>query len=228
MFIVQPDTNLQCRLLFDGPFHPQGLSWRVRCRRRGFTSQWRGPRHGDSNICGGRRSRSLLFRLGPGGRGGRTTSGYYQHVTISTYSYTTKQQVSTRKIRVPVPFACALPDVHAAPRVEFRSTPWLVQGSCSILPLLQLPSPPGGPRPPWSRCYAEPGLCEPSLLRQRRWGGGGPAGGCRVAAGSCGIVLCVPAEGFQLAVAEQSSSSTKSSRILTGLVGFHMENNAGT
>jgi hypothetical protein len=29
-------------------------------------------------------------------------------------------------------------------------------------------------------------------------------------------------------VAEQSSSSTKSSRILTGLVGFHMENNAGT
>jgi hypothetical protein len=28
MFIVQPEANLQCRLLFDGPSHPQGLSRR--------------------------------------------------------------------------------------------------------------------------------------------------------------------------------------------------------
>jgi hypothetical protein len=28
------------------------------------------------------------------------------------------------------------------------------------------------------------------------------SGDCQVAAGSCGIVLCVPAEGFQLAAAE--------------------------
>jgi hypothetical protein len=55
------------------------------------------------------------------------------------------------------------------------------------------------------------GYCEPSLLQQQRWGGGGLAGGRRVAAGSCGTVLYVPAEGFQLAAAGQSLSSTESS-----------------
>jgi hypothetical protein len=98
------------------------------------------------------------------------------------------------------------------------------------LPLLASPSASlstRGSRPPWSRCYAEPGLCEPSLLRQQRWGGGGLAGECRVAAGSCGTVLCVPAEGFQLAVAEQSESPTKRSRILTSIGAFHAENNSG-
>jgi hypothetical protein len=150
-----------------------------------------------------------LTGLGPGGRGGRTASGYCQHVTISTFSNTTKQQASTRKIRFPAPLACALPVDPAAPRAELRSTPWLVQGSCSVSPLLQLPSPPRGSHPLWTRCCAELQLCEPSLLRQRCWGGGGLAGGYRVAVGSYDTVLCAPAEGFQLAVAEQSLSSNK-------------------
>jgi hypothetical protein len=34
-------------------FHPQGLSRRLRCGRRGFTSQRCGPRHGDGDGCGG-------------------------------------------------------------------------------------------------------------------------------------------------------------------------------
>jgi hypothetical protein len=65
MFIMQPDANLQCRLLFDSLFHPQGLSRCFRCWRRGLTSRWRGPSHGDGDGCGGRWSCSHLFGLGP-------------------------------------------------------------------------------------------------------------------------------------------------------------------
>jgi hypothetical protein len=125
-------------------------------------------------------------------------------VSTSQYQHTAIQQGSKS---IPGRFDCfsfSLPHQPTTLRskVEFRSTPRLARRSCAFSPLLRLLSPPGGSHPPWSRCYAEPGLCEPSLLRQRRWGGGGPAGGCWVMAGSCGIVLCVPAEGFQLAPAE--------------------------
>jgi hypothetical protein len=128
--------------------------------------------------------------------------GHCQRITILMFSNSPKQQINTWKIRLLQLSASAPTDDPAVPKVELRSTPRLARRSCPFLPLLRLLSPPGGSCPPWSRSYAEPGLCEPSLLRQRRWGGGGPAGGCRVAAGSCGIVLCVPAEGFQLAAAE--------------------------
>jgi hypothetical protein len=106
---MQPDANLQCRLLFDGLFHPQGPSRSFRCWRRGLTSWWRGPRHGNGNSRGGRWNCSHLFGLGPGCRGSRTTSGHCQHVTISMFSNLTKQQTITWKIRFPAPFACALP-----------------------------------------------------------------------------------------------------------------------
>jgi hypothetical protein len=72
---------------------------------------------------------------------------------------------------------------------------------CSVVLLLQLPPPPRGSHPLWTHYCAELQLCEPFWLLQRRWGGGGPAGANRVIAGSCGIVLCVPAEGSQLAMA---------------------------
>jgi hypothetical protein len=124
--------------------------------------------------------------------------------------------------------ACASPDNPAGPEAEFRSTPRLVRGNCPSSPPPRLPSLPGGSHPPWTHCCVEPGLSEPSSLQQRRWGGGGLAEGCRVAAGSCGTVLCAPAEGFQLVAAEQSLFSTKSSRILTGFGGFRAENNPGT
>jgi hypothetical protein len=104
----------------------------------------------------------------------------------------------------------------------------MVQGSCLYLPPPWLPSPPGGFRLLWTRCWAEPRLLEPFWLRLRCWGGGGPAEGCRVMAGSSDITLCTPAEGFQLAAAEQSLFPTKSSRILTGLGGLRTENNPGT
>jgi hypothetical protein len=100
------------------------------------------------------------------------------------------------------------PTTSMGPKVEFWSTPWLVRGSCPSSPPPRFPSLPGGSRPPWTRCCAEPWLLKPSLLRQQRWGEGGPVAGCRAVEGSSGTVLCAPAEGFQLAVAEQNLFST--------------------
>jgi hypothetical protein len=46
-------------------------------------------------------------------------------------------------------------------------------------------------------------MLKPSLLLPRHWEEGGLVGGCRVVLDSSGTTLCVPAEDFQLAVAEQ-------------------------
>jgi hypothetical protein len=81
----------------------------------------------------------------------------------------------------------------------------MVRGSCSFSFLLQLPFPLGGSRLQWTRCRAKPRLLEPSSLRLRRWGEGGPVEGCRVAVDNSGTTLCVPIEDFQLAVAEQQN-----------------------
>jgi hypothetical protein len=48
-------------------------------------------------------------------------------------------------------------------------------------------------------------MLEPFLLLPRRWEEGGLVGGCRVVVDSSGTTLCVPAEDFQLAVAEQQN-----------------------
>jgi hypothetical protein len=48
-------------------------------------------------------------------------------------------------------------------------------------------------------------LLEPFLLLPRHWGEGGLVGGCQVVVDSFGTTLCVPAEDFQLAVAEQQN-----------------------
>jgi hypothetical protein len=106
MFIVQPEANLQCRLLFYGTFFPQGPPWRFRCGWRGFSSQGRSPRHGDGNGCGGRWSCPFFFGLGPGGGGGRTTKGHCKHDTLSTYCNTTRQQQVPGRfdfLRLPLP-----------------------------------------------------------------------------------------------------------------------------
>jgi hypothetical protein len=46
-------TVWQCGFLFDGLFHPHGPLQGFRRRWRGFTSQWRGPRHNDGDGRGG-------------------------------------------------------------------------------------------------------------------------------------------------------------------------------
>jgi hypothetical protein len=56
---------------------------------------------------------------------------------------------------------------------------------------------------------------------------GGPVEGCWVVEGTFGTTLRVPVKDSQLAVAEQQSLLSKSSRILTGFGGFYAENNPG-
>jgi hypothetical protein len=53
---------------------------------------------------------------------------------------------------------------------------------------------------PLCSAWATRALFASAAALGRRWS----AEGCRVAAGSCGTILCAPAEGFQLAVAEQN------------------------
>jgi hypothetical protein len=124
---------------------------------------------------------------------------------------TTRQHIYTWWTRLLAPYICAQPGDPAGLKAEYRSTPWMVRGSCLYSPPPRLPSPPGGFRLPWTRCRAEPRLLEPSWLQRRRWGGGGPVEGCRVVEGNSGTTLCARTEGFQLAAAEQSLFSTKSS-----------------
>jgi hypothetical protein len=195
MFIVQPEVDLQYRFLLDGPFHPHGLSWRFHCGRRGFTSQRRGPRHGDGDGCGGRWGRFFFFGLGPGGGGGRTTGGHRKHGIISTYGNIVRQTTSTQKIRLLAPSAYTLSDDLAVPAAKRRSTPRLARRGCPDAFALQLPPPPESSRPRRTRCCVELQQCELSLPQQRHWGGGGLAGGCWAAADSCGTALCVTAEG---------------------------------
>jgi hypothetical protein len=79
----------------------------------------------------------------------------------------------------------------------------MVQGSCSFLPSLQFPFPPGGSRFWLFHRLVELWMLEPSLLLPQRWEEGSLVGGCRVVVDSSGTTLCIPAEDFQLVVAEQ-------------------------
>jgi hypothetical protein len=69
-------------------------------------------------------------------------------------------------------------------------------------------------------------MIEPFSLLPRRWEEGGLVGGCQIVVDSSGTTLCVPAEDFQLAVAEQQNLFQKSSRILTDFGGFCAENSS--
>jgi hypothetical protein len=55
------------------------------------------------------------------------------------------------------------------------------------------------------RRFVELWMLEPSLLLLRRWEEGGLVGGCRVVVDCSDTTLCIPAEDFQLAVAEQQN-----------------------
>jgi hypothetical protein len=192
---MQPEVDFQYRFLLDGPLHPDSLTRRPRCWRRGFTSQRHGPRQGNCDGCGGRWGCLFFFGLGPREGAGKTTRGHCKYDIISAYGSIVRQTTSTRKIRLPVPSASALSDDLAAPMAKRRSTPRSAQRGCPDVFPLQLPPPPGSPHPRWTRCYVVLQQCGLSLPQRQHWGGGGLAGGCRAAADSCGTALCVPAEG---------------------------------
>jgi hypothetical protein len=90
--------------------------------------------------------------------------GHCQRITILMFSNSLKHQINTWKIRLLQLSASAPTNDPAAPKVGLQSTPRLARRSCPFSPLLRFLSPPGGSRPLWSRVYAEPGLCETSLL----------------------------------------------------------------
>jgi hypothetical protein len=167
------------------------------------------------------------WRLGSGGEAGGLQN---DNVSVQQYRYmTTRREIHTWRSRLLALFVCAQPDDPAGPTAEFPPTPRMVQGSCPFSPPPRLPFPPGGSRFPWSRCRVVPRLLELSSLQLQHWGEGGPVEGCQVVEGSSGTTLCVPAEDFQLAVAEQQNLfSAKSSRILTSFGGFCAENSCGT
>jgi hypothetical protein len=135
---------------------------------------------------------SISWRPSRGGEAGGLQMGI---VSMQQYwCMTTRQHVHISRTQLLVLFVCAQPGDPAGPQAECRLTPQTVRGSCLYSPPPQLLSPPGGFRLLWTRCRAEPRLLEPSWLRPRRWGGGGPAEGCRVAVGSSSTTLCAPAE----------------------------------
>jgi hypothetical protein len=145
-----------------------------------------------------------FWRLGSGREAEGLQNRQCKHATTLLFDNSTGQQLHTWGVRLHVLCVCALSDNPEGPLATLRSTPRMIRGSCSSLSL-RLPSPPGGSRFQWSRCRAEPRLLEPFLLRLRRWGEGGPVGGCRVVVDSSGTTLCVPAEDFQLTAEEQQN-----------------------
>jgi hypothetical protein len=145
-----------------------------------------------------------FWRLGSGGEAEGLQNRKCKHATTLLFDNSTGQQLHTWGVRLYALCVCALSDDPEGPLAMLRPTPRMIRGSYSSLSL-RLPSPPGGSRFQWSRCRAEPRLLEPFSLRLRRWGEGGPVGGCWVVVDSSGTTLCVPAEDFQLAVAEQQT-----------------------
>jgi hypothetical protein len=118
-------------------------------------------------------SASISWRLGWGGEAGGLQT---DNVSVQQHwCMTTRQHVCTWRTRLLAPFICARPGDLAGPQAGCRSTPRTVRGSCLCPPPPWLLSPPGGFRLPWTCCWVEPRLLEPSWLRPWRWGGGGPA-----------------------------------------------------
>jgi hypothetical protein len=83
------------------------------------------------------------------GLGGEAGALQMDNVSVQQYQYLTIQQGSKfipgRLDYVRFPFSICTPlDDPAGPKAEFRSTPWMVRGSCYFSSLLQLPLPPGG------------------------------------------------------------------------------------
>jgi hypothetical protein len=160
-----------------------------------------------------------FWRLGSGGEAEGLQIRHCKHATTLLFDNSTGQDVL---------YVCVLPDDPEGPMAKLRSTPRMVRGSCSSLPSLRFPSPPGGSRSRLFHCWAELRLLESFSLQPRCWKGGGLVGGCRVVVDSSGTTLCVPAEDLQLVVAEQQNLFQKSSRTLTGFGGFCAENNFRT
>jgi hypothetical protein len=135
-----------------------------------------------------------FWRLGSGGEAKGLQNRQCKHSTIPIFDNSTEQPLYTWKLRAL--YVCALPDDPEGPMARIRPTPWMIRGSCSSLPSLRLPFPPGGSRFWSSRRRAEHQKLELFSLQPWCWEEGGLVGGCRVVVDNSGKTLCVPAEDF--------------------------------
>jgi hypothetical protein len=69
-----------------------------------------------------------------------------KHQTTTRLDNSTRRRSHTWWIRLRLLCACVPPDNPEGPMARLLPTPQMIQGSCSCLPSLQLPSPLGGSR----------------------------------------------------------------------------------
>jgi hypothetical protein len=136
-------------------------------------------------------------RLGSGGEEEGLQHRQSKHPTTTRLENSTRRRSHTWWIRLRSLCACVPPDDPEGPMARLLPTPRMIRGSCSCLPSLQLPAPPGVSRSRLSRRWADHQTIEPFSLQLRRWGEGGTVRGHRIVVDNSDTTPCVAAEDFQ-------------------------------
>jgi hypothetical protein len=105
--------------------------------------------------------------LGSGGEEEGLQHRQSKHPTTTRLHNSTRQRSHTWWIPLRSLCACIPPDDPEGPMARFLPTPRMIRVSCSCLPSLHLPSPPGGSRSRLSRHWADHQMMEPFSLRLR-------------------------------------------------------------
>jgi hypothetical protein len=150
-----------------------------------------------------------FWHLGSGGEAEGLQNRQCKHSTTPIFDNSIEQPIHTWKLHAH--YVCALPDDPEEPMARLRPIPRMFWGSCSSLPSLRLPFPPGGSRFRSSRRRAEHQMLELFSLQPRCWEEGGPVGGCRVVVDNSGTTLCVPVEDFSVSSCRKTELIPKKS-----------------
>jgi hypothetical protein len=92
---------------------------------------------------------TTFWRLGLGGEAEGLQNRQLKHSTTTRLDNSTRWRLHTWWVRLQTLCVCVPPDDPEGPMARLLPTPWMIWGSCSCSPSLQLPSPPGGSRS-WS------------------------------------------------------------------------------
>jgi hypothetical protein len=96
-----------------------------------------------------------FWRLGSGGEAEGLQNRQCKHSTTPIFDNSTEQPLHTWGVRLHALYVCALLDDPEGPMARSQPTPRMIRGSCSSLPSLRLPFPPGGSRFRLSRHQVE-------------------------------------------------------------------------